>query len=106
MRFLLLAALAVALLVASGNPSAVPLAAVQQEGLQNPSSAQFRDVLNGNCNEDIKHTLGSLNGKNGYGGDEGVLIFIVRIEHYTAVVMRAYGEQKSSAAAVCHGLAP
>jgi hypothetical protein len=88
MRYLLPAALAVALLVGPG------------------ASAQFRDVLTGNCNEDIKYILGWMNGKNGYGGDEGFLIFIVRIEHHSAVVMNAYGQQGFRAAAVCHGLAP
>ena len=106
MRFLLPAALAVALLVSSGAyASAVPLAAAQ-EGLRDPSSGRFRDVLTGNCNDDIKYILGWLNGKNGYGGDEGFMIFLVRIEHNTAVVMHAYGQEEFRAAAVCHGLAP
>jgi hypothetical protein len=118
MRFLLPAALAVALLVGSGAyapNSAVPLAAAVQEGLRDPSLAQFRDVrVTGNCNDikdDIKYILGWLNGKNGYGGDEGFMIFLVRIENNNAVVMHAYGQAYATdaglrAAAVCNGLAP
>jgi hypothetical protein len=114
MRFLLPAALAVALLVGSGAyapNSAVPLAAAVQEGLRDPSLVQFRDVrVTGNCN-DIKYILGLLNGKNGYGGDEGFMIFLVRIENNNAVVMHAYGQAYATdaglrAAAVCNGLAP
>ena len=107
MRFLLPSALAVALLVGSGAyASTFPLAkAAGQEGLRDPSSAQFRDALTGICNEDIKYILGWLNGKNGYGGDQGFIIFLVRTEHNTAVVMHAYG-QEFRAAAVCNGLAP
>lgn len=114
MRFLLPAALAVALLVGSGAyapNSAVPLAAAVQEGLRDPSLALFGDVrVIGKCN-DIKYILGSLNGKNGYGGDEGFMIFLVRIENNNAVGMHAYGQAYATdaefrVAAVCSGLAP
>src|SRR5262245_31989011 len=112
MWLFLLTAFAVALAVpaqaaATPDPTALAKGAVAH-GMRDPASAQFRNVRVADRCSGITYVNGWANGKNGFGGYAGLMIFLVRVANGQAEVMQAYGrvfatDAEFHTAAACTG---